>query len=45
MTMHRRTEEIRHDVRELLSHIERKIVSSLHERPSKEMLDRLSLDE
>ncbi len=43
MTMHRRTEEIRHDVRELLSHIERKIVSSLHERPSKEMLDRLSI--
>ncbi len=41
--MHRKTSEIRQDVKVLLDHLERKIVSSLHEHPSREMLDRLSI--
>lgn len=31
------------DVKALLDHLEKKIITSLHERPSKEMLDRLSI--
>ena len=34
---------IRKDVKALLDHLEKKIITSLHERPSKEMLDRLSI--
>ncbi len=41
--MHRKTSEITKDVKVLLEHLEKKIVTSLHERPSKEMLDRLSI--
>lgn len=43
MTMHRKTSEIGKDVKALLDRLEKKIASSLHERPSKEMLDRLSI--
>lgn len=41
--MHRLKHETIHDVRALLDRLEKKLVSSLHERPSKEMLDRLSI--
>ncbi len=41
--MHRKTSEITKDVKVLLEHLEKKIVGSLHEHPSKEMLDRLSI--
>lgn len=41
--MHRKTHETMHDVKALLDRLEKKLVSSLHEHPSKEMLDRLSI--
>ncbi len=41
--MHRKTSEITKDVKVLLEHLEKKIAASLHEHPSREMLDRLSI--
>lgn len=35
--------EIKKDVTLLLKHVEKKIVTTLHERPSKEALDRLAI--
>jgi hypothetical protein len=35
--------EIKKDVKILLSHVEKKIVDTLHERPSKEALDKLAI--
>jgi len=35
--------EIKKDIKILLSHVEKKIVGTLHERPSKEALDRLAI--